>query len=66
MRINTGCWVDGCKCFDPNDEDGVGIKRDREWKTLTDSEVDTIAVSGDHEILSFARAIEAKLKEKNA
>ena len=65
MRINTGCWVDGCKCFDPNDEDGVGIKRDREWKTLTDSEVDAIAVSGDHEIFSFARAIEAKLKEKN-
>jgi hypothetical protein len=66
MRINTGCWVDGCKCFDPNDEDGVGIKRDREWKTLTDSEVDAIAVSADHEILSFARVIEAKLKEKNA
>jgi hypothetical protein len=37
----------------------------REWKTLTDSEVDAIAISSDHEILSFARAIEAKLQEKN-
>jgi hypothetical protein len=65
MRINTGCWVDGCKRFDPDDEDGVEIKCDREWKPLTDAEIDAIAVNDDHEILSFARAIEAKLKEKN-
>ena len=65
MRINTGRWVDGCKCFDPDDEDGVEIKHDGEWKTLTDAEIDAIAVNDDHEIFSFARAIEAKLKEKN-
>jgi hypothetical protein len=65
MRINTGCFLDGCRRFDPDDEEGVEIKCDREWKTLTDTEIDAIAVSGDHEILTFARAIEAKLKEKN-
>ncbi len=66
MRINTGCWVDGCKCFDSEDEDGVEIKRCREWVGLTDDEIDSIAVGDDHEILTFARAIEAKLREKNA
>jgi hypothetical protein len=66
MRINTGCFLDGCRRFDPDDEEGVEIKCDREWKTLTDAEIDAIAVNDNHEILSFARAIEAKLKEKNA
>jgi hypothetical protein len=66
MKINTGCWVDGCKRFDPEDEDGVCIRKDRDWMSLTDDEINEIAVKDEHEILSFARAIEAKLKEKNA
>jgi hypothetical protein len=66
MKINTGCWVDGCKRFDPEDEDGVWIKKDRDWVSLNDAEIDEIAVKEVHEILSFARAIEAKLKEKNS
>jgi len=37
----------------------------KEWVGLTDDEIDSIAVGDDHEILTFARAIEAKLKEKN-
>lgn len=37
----------------------------KEWVGLTDEEIDSIAVGDDHEILTFARAIEAKLKEKN-
>jgi hypothetical protein len=62
MRINTGCWVDGCKCFNPNDEDGVEIKRDKEWVGLTDKEIeDCLEMS----IQGTCRAIEAKLKEKN-
>ena len=65
MRINTGCWVDGCKCFDPDDEDGVEIKRDREWQGLTDMEIVGIATLNQGSDFSFARAIEAKLKEKN-
>jgi hypothetical protein len=39
--------------------------RQKKWTELTDEEIDEIAVSQDHEIVSFARAIEAKLKEKN-
>jgi hypothetical protein len=65
MKINTGCWVDGCKRFDPEDEDGVWIRKDRDWVSLTDDEINEIAVKDEHEILSFARAIEAELKEKN-
>ena len=38
----------------------------KEWVGLTDDEIDSIAVGDDHEILTFARAIEAKLKEKNS
>jgi len=44
----------------------------REWQGLTDEEIDQILVrelgigADDDEIAEFARAIEAKLKEKNA
>jgi len=41
-------------------------QQNKEWVGLTDDEIDSIAVGDDHEILTFARAIEAKLKEKNA
>jgi hypothetical protein len=41
------------------------VKLEKEWVGLTDDEIDSIAVGDDHEILTFARAIEAKLKEKN-
>lgn len=58
MRINTGCFLNGCKCFDPDDEDGVGVKPDREWQGLTDEErEEATGWSVEH--------IEAKLKEKN-
>ncbi|KPL13707.1 hypothetical protein AMJ74_04815 [candidate division WOR_3 bacterium SM1_77] len=74
MKINTGCWVDGCKRFDPEDEDGVDIKHDREWRGLTyDELVDVyLSVSGNDWCLGgmenaevLYEAIEAKLKEKN-
>jgi hypothetical protein len=45
MKINTGCWVDGCKRFDPEDEDGVEIKRDREWQGLTEKETIDLALN---------------------
>lgn len=70
MRINTGCFLNGCKCFDPEDEDGVGIKADREWQSLTDEEIIQATILIDNRqsgwILDLSRAIEAKLKEKNA
>jgi hypothetical protein len=62
MRINTGCFLNGCKCFNPDDEDGVGVRADREWVGLTDEE---IRESLRWSYGNFARAIEAKLKEKN-
>ena len=71
MKINTGCWVDGCRRFDPEDEDGVEIKRDREWVGLTDEEISNLwcKVSNTDFVTidthAFSRAIEAKLKEKN-
>jgi hypothetical protein len=65
MKINTGCWMDGCKCFDKDDEDGVEIKRDREWVGLTDAERDEIREQAHYEFDDISNAIEAKLKEKN-
>lgn len=61
MRVNTGCWVDGCKCFDLDDEDGVEIKKDREWVGLTAKDLAEIPPS------CYEGAIwaDAKLKEKN-
>jgi len=37
----------------------------REWVGLTDEELELINDCGDTDSLKFARAIEAKLKEKN-
>lgn len=68
MKINTGCFLDGCKCFNPDDEDGVGVKPDKEWQGLTDEERQKCLYSDPifgMAASTFARAIEAKLKEKN-
>jgi hypothetical protein len=64
MKINTACWVNGCKCFNPNDEDGVWIKKDRDWVGLTDAERELAAWSSS-DFLKMAESIEAKLREKN-
>ena len=66
MKINTGCWVDGCKRFDPEDEDGVEIKRDREWISLTDDEM-LMIYAQPHEGFKYSlgRMVQALLKEKN-
>jgi hypothetical protein len=67
MKINTGCWVDGCKRFDPEDEDGVEIKRDREWVGLTDEELEFYTEElGLGELgRGVIRAVDDFLKEKN-
>jgi hypothetical protein len=62
MKINTGCWVDGCKRFDPNDEDGVEIKRDREWQGLTEGETIKLALDA-FQLPEFS--LEARLKMQN-
>jgi len=64
MKINTGCWVDGCRRFDPEDEDGVEIKRDREWVGLTDDEIKNILDCGRPDLVNIKKT-EQLLKEKN-
>lgn len=74
MKINTACWVNGCKCFNPNDEDGVWIKKDRDWVGLTDAEIMASLPSALRAPplkmppgwRQFADALDAILKEKNA
>jgi len=56
--------MNGCKCFDPNDEDGVCIKKDREWVGLTKAEFNE-ATNNLEDLEDCWIAIEAKLKEKN-
>ena len=38
----------------------------REWQGLTDDEIDQVAASFGYGYIDVARAIESKLKEKNA
>ena len=72
MIADEGCWERGCACHDSRDSPGVELVRKREWVGLTDEEIDTIdkanwdADDKSWGIHSFARAIEAKLKEKNS
>ena len=68
MKINTGCFLDGCKCFDSDDEDGVEIKRDKEWVGLTDEELEFYTEElGQGELgRGVLRAVIDFLKEKNS
>ena len=74
MKINTGCWVDGCRRFDPEDEDGVEIKRDREWVGLTEEDIKDIEgwvefkEAGSNERVPLGKLvlyISHKIREKN-
>ena len=71
MTLDEGCAERGCPMHDSRETKGVVFIR-KEWVGLTDEEVSKII---DDEIgfnscwgpeEQFARAIEAKLKEKNA
>jgi len=75
--LDRGCWERGCVAYDERDGDGVNISAERvdetakckrEWVGLTEEETIDLLPVGDWEIeptLVFAKAIEAKLKEKN-
>jgi hypothetical protein len=76
MKINAACWVNGCKCFNPNDEDGVWIRKDRDWVGLTNDEIEGAIDEGfafglddgnvsNKIVIRYVRVIEAMLKEKN-
>ena len=65
MRINTGCWMNGCRRFDPDDEDGVEIKRDREWINLTVQEREKLRDEYEDNSSGLISAVQMMLKEKN-
>ena len=71
MIADQACAERGCACHDYRDGPGVEMVR-REWQGMTDEELYKVfpAIATYHEAnktlyRSIARAIEAKLKEKN-
>ena len=69
MLVSKECWERGCSCYDDRvDKDPVEVVK---WIGLTDEEISDLwcAVSNTDFVTAdthvFARAIEAKLKEKN-
>jgi hypothetical protein len=48
-----------------NEDDDIQVYQ-RPWVGLTDEEIDTWNIVGHESLRDFIRAIEAKLKEKNA
>ena len=66
LTLDRGCLERGCIAYDERDGDGVTVSI-REWVGLTDEEVHDIVWSLPYEpSQEHIRAIEAKLKEKNA
>mgnify|MGYP003338918815 FL=1 len=74
MLADRGCAERGCACYDSR-IDGIGVEMVvRKWVGLTDEEVRDLwswsmtseaERSANTQQHAFARAIEAKLKEKN-
>ena len=68
MLADRGCAERGCACYDSR-IDGIGVEMVvRQWVGLTDEEIDAVCAPLGFAQLSpreVARAIEAKLKEKN-
>ena len=64
--IDRGCWERGCACYDSRVADEtVDVVERREWVNLTSEEIGEIYRVGWAANMELARAIEAKLKEKN-
>jgi len=64
--IDKGCWERGCACYDSRVvNETVEIVQKREWINLTNEEIGEIYRVGWAANMELARAIEAKLKEKN-
>ena len=69
--IEKACWERGCACYDHRVDEGVKVTLAREWQGLTDEEIKTLwnsiirCAPTEVRLDNFARAIEAKLKEKN-
>lgn len=66
MIVDKACFERGCACHEPRDGGGVEVIK-KEWQGLTDEEItETLKAFGLGERAALARAIEAKLKEKNS
>ena len=66
MIVDKGCFERGCACYDDRiEQDGVEVVK-QEWTNLTDEEIGEIYRAGWSSNQEFARAIEAKLREKNS
>jgi hypothetical protein len=66
VLIDRGCFERGCACHDSRiDEDPVEVVVKRTWVGLSDVNAVELWQLARHDIVEFARAIEAKLKEKN-
>jgi len=67
MIATESCWERGCACHDSRESPGVELVKKREWVGLTDEEIKAIHDTYYRRMgpMEFARAIEAKLKEKN-
>jgi len=64
-RINKECYERGCACYDDRlDEESVEVVQ-RTWVNLTSEEIGEIYRVGWANNMELARAIEAKLREKN-
>ncbi len=65
MIVDKACAERGCPCYDNRDgEEGVEMMR-KEWVGLTDEEVIKCTPTWGGTVEDVARAVEAKLKEKN-
>jgi hypothetical protein len=65
MVVSQECAERGCMAHDDR-VDGPGVVIERQWVGLTDEEIDkTYETQVWDARRSYARAIEAKLKEKN-
>jgi hypothetical protein len=64
--IDRGCWERGCACYDSRVADEtVDVVEKREWVNLTSEEIGEIYRVGWAANMELARAIEAKLRDKN-
>jgi hypothetical protein len=66
MIADRGCAERGCACYDSRIDCGGVEMVKREWVGLTDEEIfETHKQVDSMQYLTFGKAIEAKLKEKN-
>ena len=78
LMVDRACFERGCACLDNFNvqkvpDDAVWVKKEKEWVGLTDEQIEEIwgntpMMLNSHNNrtrISFAKAIDAKLKEKN-